>query len=343
MSCGGRPSVKDVALHAGVSLGTVSNVLNQTAVVRSETRLRVEAAIAELGFVRNDSARQLRAGVSRTIASVALDVANPFFTDVARGIDDVGRRHGLAVYLCDSRGDPDREDDYLEQLLEQRVLGICITPVNPDSERLRLIADSGISLVMVDRVPREDPIRWCSVGVDDVVGGEVAVAHLLERGHERIAYVAGPIRTSQAGDRFLGAQRAARAFGAGPECLALVETETMTVAEGRRAAVRVLGQPRGRRPTAVFCGNDLLALGFLQRTMQQGLRVPDDIAIVGYDDIAFAAAAAVPLTSVLQPRDLIGRTAAELILEESAQHADHQHRHVQFAPELVVRQSSGGR
>ncbi|WP_406202020.1 LacI family DNA-binding transcriptional regulator [Streptomyces europaeiscabiei] len=337
----GRPSVKDVALRAGVSLGTVSNVLNQTKVVRAETRRRVEAAIAELGFVRNDSARQLRAGVSCTIAYVTLDVGNPLFTDVARGIDDIGRRHGLAVYLCDSRDDPEREDDYIDQFWEQSIRGICLTPVNPDNPRLRLLADSGVSLVMVDRVPREEPIRWCSVGVDDVRGGELAVTHLLERGHRRIAFVAGPMHIPEVADRLRGAQQATQAFGADAKSLTTVGTDDMTVDEGRRAAARVLGQAKATRPTAAFCANDLLALGFLQHVMQQGLRVPDDIAIVGYDDIAFASAAAVPLTSVRQPRHLIGRTAAELLLEESGRNAYHEHRHVQFPPDLVVRQSSG--
>ncbi|MEH0628364.1 substrate-binding domain-containing protein [Streptomyces stelliscabiei] len=147
-------------------------------------------------------------------------------------------------------------------------------------------------------------------------GGELAVTHLLERGHRRIAFVAGRMRIPEVADRLRGAPWATQAFGAAVKSLTTVGTEAMTVDEGRRAAARVLGEAKATRPTAAFCANDLLALGFLQHVMQQGLLVPDGIAIVGYDDIAFASAAAVPLTSVRQLRHLIGRTAAELLLEE---------------------------
>lgn len=336
-----RPSIKDVAARSGVSLGTVSNVLNRPDAVRPETRQRVEDAIRDLGFVRNDSARQLRAGVSRTIAYLVLDAGNPFFTDVARGIDEVAREQHLAVYLCDSGQDPDREDEYLDQLLEQRVRGVCVTPVDAANPRFRTLVDRGVPVVMVDRAPGPDEDRWCSVGVDDVLGGELAVTHLRERGHARIAFVGGPERIPQVADRLAGARSATVESGASADDLHVVLTDALTVGEGRRAAARILGLPARRRPTAVFCANDLLALGALQQLTQQGVRVPDDMALVGYDDIEFAAAAAVPLTSVMQPRLLIGRTAAGLLLAEAEEGAEHEHRHVEFAPELVVRQSSG--
>lgn len=337
-----RPSIKDVAAKAGVSVGTVSNVLNRRQMVRPQTRLRVEAAIEELGFVRNDSARQLRAGVSRTIAYVVLDAGNPFFTDVARGIDEVAREQGLTVFLCDSSEDAEREDDYLDQLLEQRVRGVCVTPVVAANPRFRTLVSRGVPVVMVDRAQSKAESHWCSVGVDDVLGGELALMHLLERNHPRIAFVGGPERIPQVADRLKGARRALHVAGAEADALTPIFTESLTVAEGRRAASRLLGLPRDRRPSAVFCANDLLALGVLQHLTQNGVRVPDDVAIVGYDDIDFAGAAAVPLTSVLQPRNLLGRTAAELLLEEAERDEAHQHRHVQFAPELVARQSTGG-
>lgn len=335
-----RPSVKDVAALAGVSLGTVSNVLNRPEAVRPETRARVEKAIRDLGFVRNDSARQLRAGVSRTIAYVVLDAGNPFFTDVARGIDEVAKEQQLIVYLCDSGEDVAREDEYLDQLLEQRVRGICITPVGGSTSRLRRIIERGTPVVLVDRLFGQEEAFCCSVGVDDVLGGDLGVSHLIERGHTRIAFV-GPVRVQQAADRLAGCRRAVTEAGLDAETLTVLETSALTVSEGRNAGARLLGLPRRRRPTAVFCANDLLALGMLQQMTQGGIVVPDDIAIVGYDDIEFAAAATVPLTSVMQPRLLLGRTAAELLLEEAEDRPGHVHRHVEFAPELVVRQSTG--
>lgn len=170
----------------------------------------------------------------------------------------------------------------------------------------------------------------CSVSVDDVVGGELAVRHLVEAGHTRVAYVTGPLGLPQCRDRRVGAARAAGE-------LAVLETPTMDVAGGRDAGSRLLGLPD--RPTAVFCANDLLALGVLQALFAAGVRVPDDIALVGYDDIEFAAAAAVPLTSVRRPARRLGRTAAELLLSESGDSAHH-HEHTAYQPELVVRRSS---
>jgi LacI family transcriptional regulator len=322
--------IREVARHAGVSNATVSNVLNRPDVVAPATRQRVLAAIEELGFVRNESARQLRAGRSRVIAYVVLDAANPFFTDVARGVEDAAREAGLALFLCNSASDDGREREYLELLHEQRVEGILITPV--DAERL---TDRGTPVVLVDR---ESNGTYCSVAVDDVLGGELAVTHLIENGHQRIAMVGGPLSIQQVRDRREGAMRALANAGLPADALTFLETKSLQVAEGRGAGERLVGLPASRRPTAAFCANDLLALGLLQSMTQQGLKVPDDLAVVGYDDIEFAAAAAVPLTSVRQPREQLGRTAATLLLAENE--PDHEHRHVKFQPELVVRASS---
>jgi LacI family transcriptional regulator len=334
--------IKEVAAHAGVSVGTVSNVLNRPQLVGERTRARVEAAIAELGFVRNESARQLRAGSSRSLAYVALDAGNPFFTDVARGVEEAARAAHLALYLCNSGEDARREEEYLDLLLEQRVRGVLITPVNRDSERLRHLPALGVPVVLVDRAGAEDD--WCSVSVDDVEGGCLAVTHLLEQGHRRIAFVGGPDSIVQVQDRREGALRALRSRGTEADDLVVLATSALNVAEGRRAGERLAGLPASRRPTAAFCANDLLALGLLQEMTRQGIDVPGDMAIVGYDDIEFAAAAAVPLTSVAQPRHQLGVTAAELLMDEATADGSHTHRAVCFQPELVVRASSfGGR
>jgi LacI family transcriptional regulator len=335
------PSMKDVASRAGVSLGTVSNVLNRPEMVSERARFAVQAAIEELGFVRNESARALRTGRTNTIAYVCLDAANPFFTDVARGVEDAAGATGAAVYLCNSDESTDRENRYLDLLEQQRVLGILITPVDPTSERLLQPRQRGIPLVVVDRVsPRHEQ---CSVSVDDVHGGELGVGHLIGTGHERIGFVGGPMLLGQVADRLAGALHAMSVAGRDPGNLVVVETEAPTISEGREAGARIAGLPLTQRPTAVLCANDLLALGLLQEILQLGLRVPEDLAIVGYDDIEFAAAAAVPLTSVRQPRHKLGFTAGRLLLEEVAGDADHVHQQVQFAPELVVRASTTGK
>ena len=330
-------SVKEVAALADVSVGTVSNVLNWPERVAPATRQRVEAAIAELGFVRNEAARALRAGRSSSLGLVVLDVANPFFTDVAAGVEAVADTRDMTIALCNSGDDPDREKRHLARLAEQRVQGVLITPVDDESEQLRTLVQRGVPVVLVDRTARGR--SRCSVSVDDVEGGRQVGDHLVACGHKRIAFVGGPLHIRQVADRRRGLL--ARLDDAGRELVA-VETAALSLAEGRAAADRVVAAPPRRRPTALACANDLLALGLLQGLVAAGVRVPEDIAIVGYDDIAFAAAATVPLTSVRQPRELLGRTAAELLLEEIEAPGRHKHRQVQFSPELVVRASTSG-
>jgi LacI family transcriptional regulator len=334
-------SIKDVASRAGVSIGTVSHVLNHPGYVRPATRLKVEAAIAELGYVRNESARHLRAGRGRSLAYLALDASNPFFTDVARGAEELARESGLALFICNSGGDLTRESDHLDLLLEHRMRGVLVTAINYGNPRLATFQDRGIPVVLVDRVADVDG-RFCSVGVDDVEGGELAGAHLIEQGHRIIGFTGEAGAIPQVADRLEGLNKAVAVAGDSSVSVSLLQTPGLTVDAGRQVAQRLLGLPASRRPTAVFCANDLIAMGLLQGLTQKGVKVPDDVAIVGYDDIEFAGAAAVPLTSVRQPRALLGRTAVELLLaEEAAQTSGgHEHRQVIFRPELVVRDSS---
>jgi LacI family transcriptional regulator len=337
---GRTPSVKDVAAAAGVSLGTVSNVMNRPEVVSPTTRERVERAMAELGFVRNESARQLRAGTSRTLAYVMLDGSNPFFHDVAQGIELAAEDADLSLFICNSNSRPDREETHLDRLTQQRVQGILITPVNPDASFLAEIAARGIPVVIVDRVSAGG--TFCSVAVDDVLGGRIAVEHLAEQGHTRVAVIGGPESIGQVRERLEGAREIWAELGLPADDLIYLPTAALTVAEGRSAGERLAGLPARRRPTAAFCANDLLALGLLQQSIGSGLRVPEDLAIVGFDDIEFAAAAAVPLTSVRQPRQELGRAAAQLVLDEATNPA-HEHRQLSFTPELVARASTASR
>jgi LacI family transcriptional regulator len=334
---GRAASVKDVAAAAGVSLGTVSNVLNRPDRVSAATRARVQAAMTDLGFVRNESARQLRAGTSRTLAYVMLDASNPFFTDVAQGIESAADAAELSLVLCNSGNGASREEAHLALLQQQRVQGVLVTPVEPESPLLEEVRRRGTPLVIVDRT--RDDQSFCSVAVDDQLGGRLAVEHLLDRGHTRVAFIGGPLHLGQVRDRLEGARQAWTDAGMPDDDLVVLATEALDVREGRSAGQRLAGLPSSRRPTAAFCANDLLALGLLQQAIGSGVRVPEQLAIVGYDDIVFAAAAAVPLTSVRQPRQELGRTAAELVLDE-ATNAAHQHRQVLFTPELVARAST---
>jgi LacI family transcriptional regulator len=333
-------NVRDVAAAASVSVGTVSNVLNRPEKVSPATVERVLAAIAELGFVRNDAARQLRAGRSRSIGLVVLDVRNPFFTDVARGAEDRAAEDGMTILLGNSDENVDRERSYLDLFEEQRVHGVLISPLGDDETRLQRLRRRDTPVVLVDRVSEDRSLS--SVSVDDVAGGGLAVRHLLETGRRRIAFVGGPASIRQVADRLEGARRAVAEIPG--TTLEVIETESLTVLQGRAAGEAIRERPASERPDAIFAANDLLAMGVLQALNMLGsVRVPEDIALIGYDDIDFAAAAVVPLSSIRQPASLIGYTAVDLLLKEAASNEGFTPEQVVFQPELVVRQSTRGR
>ncbi len=332
-------SVRDVAAAASVSVGTVSNVLNRPEKVAPATVERVTQAIEKLGFVRNDAARQLRAGRSRSIALIVLDAGNPFFAEVARGAEARAAEDGMTVLLGNSDERQDRESAYLELFREQRVNGVLVTPVSGGLDRLARLQAGGVPVVLVDH--EDDERRFGSVSVDDVEGGHLAASHLLSTGRRRIAVIAGPPTIRQVADRLEGARRAvAEVEGA---TLEVIEMSALSVLQGREAGELLRARPAAARPDAVFAANDLLAVGALQAfTLMGDLRVPRDIALIGYDDIDFASATVVPLSSVRQPAHLIGYTAVDLLLKELDQPGDAHERRVRFQPELVVRESTAG-
>lgn len=332
-------SVKDVAAAASVSVGTVSNVLNRPEKVSPATVARVHDAIERLGFVRNDAARQLRAGRSRSIGLIVLDSANPFFAEVARGAEERASREGMAVLVGNSDQSPEREGAYLELFREQRVGGVLLTPADVDASAVRRFIDGGPPLVLVDGELPGAGVP--SVTVDDIEGGMLAVRHLLEHGRRNIAFVGGPLTIRQVADRLDGARRAlADVPGARLE---VIEVDALTVLCGRDAGERIAARAARERPDAVFCANDLLAVGVLQGVhILGGVQVPGELALIGYDDIDFAQAAVVPLSSIRQPARAIGEAAVELLLEALAAGAAAAARTVRFRPELVARASTTG-
>lgn len=330
-------SVKDVARAAGVSVGTVSNVLNRPDRVAPETADRVHAAIDRLGFVRNDAARQLRAGHSRSIGLIVLDSANPFFADVARGASERAQSRGLSVLIGSSDGDAEREAAYLDLFTEQRVNGVLLTPHRLDPARADELAGSGVPLVLLDA--EVDAGSLPSVAVDDVEGGFLAVAHLLAQGRRRLVFAGGPLSITQVADRLEGARRALAEV---PDAsLEVIETPDLTVLAGRAVGGRIAERQAEERPDGIFCANDLLAVGVLQGAGILGsLRVPDDIALIGYDDIDFAEAAVVPLSSVRQPARAIGVAAVDALFAHIDDPSSEPVR-IRYRPELIARASTG--
>jgi LacI family transcriptional regulator len=320
-------------------VGTVSNVLNRPGEVSADSVDRVMRAIEDLGYVRNDAARKLRAGVSTTVGFVVLDGQNPFYNDVVRGAEDEASRHGIAILYGNTDEDHSRERMYLDLFEEQQVRGLLIAPYGDVTSRLQRLRSRGIAAVLVDRFSGD--AKFSSVSVDSVVGGRMAVEHLIEGGRRRLAFVGGPFDIRQVNDRLAGARVAAENAGA-KVTLEVMPTAAMTVADGVSAGARIVSRPRREWPDALFAANDLLALGLLQSLVVEGrMLVPDEIAIIGFDDIPFAAAAAVPLSSIRQPSRMIGRTALRILLEEASD-PDSIPRQTVFPPELVVRRSTSG-
>jgi LacI family transcriptional regulator len=329
-------SLRDVAKAAKVSVGTVSNVLNRPEVVASETLTRVQATIKELGFVPNGFARHLRSGQSRTLGLIVPDVANPFFTEVARGVEDAASKRDYAVFLCNSDESATKEDRYVNVLIQQQVRGVLITPADMKSDRLEVMRERGIAVTLLDREIKGR--KQCSVSVDDVHGGQIAIEYLAGLGHKNIAWVCGPESIPQVADRGAGVTKAAKVAGAKIET---IRVPLMNAAKGEEAAKKIL--ELGVMPTAIFCANDLLALGVMRALLASKVRIPDQVSVLGYDNIEFAPSAAVPLSSIAQPSYQMGVTAADLLLNECEDGENHEHQQIRFQPQLVERASTGKR
>ncbi len=327
-----------MATLAEVSLGTVSHYINHPSKVSAEKRERIQKAIDQLGFVRNNAAWQLRLGRSGTIAYIAPDVSNPFFATIAEGVEQRAAAQGLSVFISNSNRSRAREDAYLELFESQRVQGMLVSSHHPIDDRLALIKSRGIPTVLIGQ-RAADP-EQPSVSIDDITGGYMAVRHLVELGRQRIAFVGGPLGIRQVADRLEGAGNAIKDHPT--VTLEVVNGTNRTIAEGREIGRALLARPAANRPDAVFAVNDLLALGILQVLVLGGVRVPEDVALVGYDDIEFGEASIIPLTTIRAPHEGFGFAAVDLLVNEMADEPTDAPKQVVFQPELVVRASTRG-
>lgn len=328
-------TIRDVAKRAGVSAGTVSNVLNRPSYVNTDTRRRVRDAMAELSFHPTRSARQFRPGRERTLGLAVADMGNPFFVDVALAADAEARRLGLGVVIVTNNEDVRREEQNLDLLVQQRVHGIIISPVEESNARLEQIVKQGIPLVYVDRISGDRPCCW--VTTDNGAGGRLAAEHLLAQGHLRMAFAGGEGISSQVESRWEGFMAAAVAGGARVDRLS---TTWWTLDDGRHLATRLAAVARTRLPTAIMCANDLIALGLIQELAHRGIRVPQEVAIVGFDDIQWATSTTIQLSTVRQQRSELGAVAVRMLLDEIQNADTHVHRHTVLQPEFVRRDSS---
>jgi LacI family transcriptional regulator len=297
--------MRDVASTAGVSLKTVSRVVNGEAGVRSNTAARVEAAISRLGFARNDVARSLRHGRANALGLVIEDVANPFYSVIARAVEDAAhaRNHILITGSCEE--DPDRERELVLRLLRRSVDALLIVPAGGDHRYLRPEIGAGTPVVFLDRPPRG--IEADAVLFDNVGGARAAVEHLLRHGHQRIAFVGDPPQMYTAAERLAGYRAALRAAGVAPDDR-LVKAGSHDAASAERGVRELLGLPRDRRPTALFCANNRNTVGALRALRADG----GTIALVGFDDFELADMLPVPVTVVRHDPAEMGRIGADL-------------------------------
>jgi LacI family transcriptional regulator len=326
-------SLRDIAKHAGVSVGTASNVLNRPGLVAPETVKRVQQVIEELGYIPNGYVKQMSAGHSRTLGLVVPNVSNPFFAEVARGVEDAAAKKNYAVFICNTSESAVREERFMGVLIEQMVKGVLITPTSLKPGHIKTLKERGISVTLIDAPGKS--ASECSVSVNDVRGGEIAIEHLVSLGHKHVAWVCGPETIPQALDRSKGVATAAKLHKVQIET---IRTTGMKFDCGVEAAEQFLAM--SPRPTAIFCANDLMALGVMRTLIAAGVKIPEDVSLIGYDDIEFAPSAAVPLSSIAQPAYQLGFTATNLLLSECEGIETHAHQDVRFQPELVVRSST---
>jgi LacI family transcriptional regulator len=303
------PTIADVARAAGVSTATVSRALSGAPGLRPETRERVLAIARQLGYRPSGVARALKRGMTRTLGLIVTDIANPYFPAVVRAVEDAARQHGFTVLLGNGDEDPDREAAYLELLAERRVDGLIVASGALGERHRRWLVDAPVPVVLVNSALPDTPLP--AILSDNRAGGRLAAEHLLQLGHRRLGHIAGPPSSSATAERLAGIREAMAAWGLDPADLAL-ETGDGHPSGGAAAMERLLR--RQPAPTGVLCYNDLTAIGALRAAHARGLRVPEDLSIVGFDDIEAARYVEPPLTTVAQQVAAMGRWAVDYLV-----------------------------
>ena len=331
-----RPTIYDVARLAGVSTATVSRALNGTGQIAPGTRATIQAAVEQLGYRPNTIARSLVTKSTQTIALLLPDITNPFYAALVSGIQQSALSHGHTMLLCTTESDAEREEHYLRVLRAKQVDGALVDGLVLPSDRIARFVEDGFPIVCLDRDIDSSSIPL--VQVDNRLGGRLATEHLVGLGHSRIGHVTGARELGISEERLAGYRDALAAAG--------IEADSQLVEEGRfteeggHEAARTLLE-RNPDLTAIFAANDLSALGVLNAIAETGRRVPEDISVVGFDDLRLAAFTSPPLTTVHQPAVEIAKLATEILIGLTQGKRVEQMRHL-LEPELVVRSSTRG-
>lgn len=328
-------TIQDVAQHAGVSIATVSRVLNGTTYVNEEVAARVRAAVKELQYQPSRAAQALRANRSKIIGLLISDIQNPFFTGLIRGVEDVANRNGYSLILCNSDENPRKEHQYIEVLCAERVAGAIVVPTSENPPKLRLFREHEIPFISVDRRVKDRSTD--AVLIDNVRGAYEAVMHLIANGYRRIGVITGPVGTTTGRERLEGYRKALREANIVVDP-ALERVDDFKGEGGRKCAHALLDleQP----VDALFTTNNLMTLGALEAIHERHLRIPEDIAIVGFDEMPWAALSGVSLTTVTQPVYELGSTAALRLFQRLQDPTAFSKQEIILTPTLQVRDST---
>lgn len=306
-----RVSIKDIARAAGVSHSTVSRALSDSPLVSDATRARIQRLAMEMGYSPNSLARSLVTRQTHTVGVVVTTIANPFIAEVVQGIEATAQDHGYTVILCNSGAEPEREIAAVEMLRSKRVDGVIVTSSRIGALYLEHLERIGVPIVLINNHNEESGRYTFTVTVDNVHGGQLATQHLIELGHRRIAYVTAPADHSSDLDRLTGYRQALGEAGLEPDPALIIPGNGQ--ADGGEAAFEIL-KDLHPLPTAVFCYNDMTAIGLMTTARQAGRSVPGDLAVVGFDDIPFARYCFPPLTTIVQPKIEMGQLAMKMAL-----------------------------
>ncbi len=328
------PTMLDVAQSAGVSVATVSAVVNSSAPVSPELRSRIEMAIEQIGYKRNTIARSLKIGTTRTIGLIVADITNPFFTDVVSVIQDVLHRAGYAVMLCCNDEDTRLQDEQIDLLLDRMVDGLIIAPAGEDAHLSRILASTKTPTVLIDRLC--DGVESDAVVLDNRRAVHDATAYMLNLGHRRIGYISGSLATSTGRERLAGYRAALDA-----EAIVfeenLVQIGNFREKDAYKAAMQLL--IRADRPTAIFSANNLMVIGVMKAIRDIGLRCPEEISVVSFDDFPWADVFQPHLTTIAQPVQAIGEQAAQLLIDRLSGKEVEAPRRLMLQGRLIIRDS----
>jgi DNA-binding LacI/PurR family transcriptional regulator len=305
-------SIKDIAKAAGVSHSTVSRALSDSALVKSETKTRIQRLAHEMGYSPDERARSLVMGQTRSVGVVVTTIADPFAAEVVQGIESTAHDQGYTVILCNSNAEPEREIAAVEMLRSKRVDAVIVTSSRVGALYLEHLERFGVPIVLINSHSEHGGRYTYSISVDNRHGGLLATSHLIQCGHQRIAYISRPSDFKSDAERLEGYRRAL-ADADIPFNPALVVPGTGRVGSGERALPVLMGLTEP--PTAVFCYNDMTAIGLLKAVREAGLAVPQDLAVVGFDDILLASYVCPPLTTIAQPKLEMGQRAMQMALD----------------------------